>query len=175
MIVAVFFPSLMGVGIIVSGALLVSDWLRRLLPHGGLRRHHDVVVGTYGTIGGAVNAAGYRLAEPWFLERGVRRRSTYVMLGAGLLLAGVATMWAGIQLYTDPLGFFFDNRWVVGIGYAVGGVLVLDATLCLTIALMHRSLPRGLHRLVATTSLGRIVLPTDADRAAALDNIAKEA
>ena len=75
---AVFFPSLMGVGILISGALLISDWLRRLLPYGALRRRHNVIVGTYGAIADAVGAAGYHLKEPWFLKRGLRRRWSYI-------------------------------------------------------------------------------------------------
>lgn len=175
MMLAVFFPSLMGVGIIVSGALLISDWLRRLLPHSGLRRHHNVVVGAFGTVSGAVNAAGYHLPEPWFLERGLRRRSTYVLLCIALGLAGAGAIWAGIRLDANLSGFLSEDWWMIGIGGAVGGVLLLDAVICLTIAMRYGSLPDVVRRLVATTSLGRIVLPTDADRAAALDNIAKEA
>ncbi len=75
MTLAVFFPSLMGVGILVSGALLISDSIRRLFPQGSLRRKHNVVVGTYGAVADAVDAAGYHLAEPWFLGRGLRPQS----------------------------------------------------------------------------------------------------
>ena len=59
MTIGVFFPSLMGVGIIISGTLLVSDWLRKLFPKGSVRRKHNVVVGTYGAVGDAIDAARY--------------------------------------------------------------------------------------------------------------------
>ena len=72
------------VGILISGALLISDWVRRLLPQGSLRRKHHVVIGTYGAIAETVDAAGYHLEEPWFLSRGLRERRTYLLLACGL-------------------------------------------------------------------------------------------
>ncbi len=56
MIVAVFVPSLIGVGILVSGAILLSDLLRRYLPQGGLRRRHRVAMGAYHVVS---EAAGW--------------------------------------------------------------------------------------------------------------------
>ena len=80
MTLAVFFPSLMGVGILISGALLISDWVRRVLPKGAVRREHNVIVGIYGSISDAIDAAGYHLEEPWFLHRGLRRRWVYLAI-----------------------------------------------------------------------------------------------
>ena len=172
--IGVFFPSLMGVGIIISGTLLVSDWLRRLFPRSYVRRKHNVVVGTYGAVGDAVDAAGYHLSEPWFISRGLRRRGTYLGLAAIGLLAAWLSVWAGHRFFDDPLGLFYRSPWAIGIGYGVGAALLLLAILCLIVATAYRSLPRPLLYLVEQTSLGRIVLPTAADHAAAIDNIAKE-
>ena len=174
MTIGVFFPSLMGVGIIISGTLLVSDWLRKLFPKGSVRRKHNVVVGTYGAVGDAIDAAGYRLSEPWFINRGLRRRSTYAM-GALLAAAGAAlSIWAGTRFFDDELGLFYRSPWAVGIGYGVAAALLLLSALCLVIALVHSALPRPLMYLVNKTPLGRIVLPTWADHAAAIDDIEKE-
>lgn len=174
MTVAVFFPSLMGVGILVSGALLISDWVRRFLPQGSLRRKHHVVIGTYGAIAETVDAAGYHLEEPWFLKRGLRERSTYLMIAVASAVAGLASMWIGVEFYADPLGLFFESPWAIGIGYGVGAALLLLAALCAFIGSAYRSTPRLLMRLIAETSLGRIILPTEADHEAALNRIAKE-
>jgi hypothetical protein len=171
---AVFFPSLMGVGILISGALLISDWVRRLLPQGSVRRKHHVVIGTYGAIAETVDAAGYRLEEPWFLNRGLRERRTYLLLAVGLTLAGLAAIWIGIQFFEDPLGLFYQSPWAVGIGYGVGAAFLLLALLCVLLGVAYRSIPMPLMRLVADTSLGRIILPTEEDHEAALDNFAKE-
>ena len=174
MTVAVFFPSLMGVGIIVSGALLISDGVRRFLPQGSVRRKHHVVIGTYGTIAETVDAAGYHLEEPWFLKRGLRERTTYLGLAIGLIVAAWASMWIGIEFYRDPLGLFHQSPWAIGIGYGLGAALLLLGVLCGLIGLAYRRTPRLILRLVAETSLGRIILPTEADHEAAMNRIAKE-
>lgn len=173
MMVAVFFPSLMGVGIIISGALLVSDWIRRLLPQGQLRRQHDVVVGTYGAVRDAVDAAGYRLAEPWFLHRGLRRRRTYVIIALIAIAVGAGAVWGGLAFYHDAKGLFFHSPWPIGIGYGVGAAAALLALFCLTIAAWYRKPPRPIIWIVAETSLGRYVLPSRSDHTAALRQIEK--
>ena len=174
MTLAVFFPSLMGVGILVSGALLVSDWVRHLLPKSNMRRRHNVIVGTYGSVADAVDAAGYHLEDPWFIGRGLRNRSTYLAWTAVLWVAGVGSMWAGTEFFEDSLGLFYKSPWAIGIGYGFGAALLLVASLCLFLAISYRSAPRLIMKLVTETSLGRIILPTEADHEAALNNIEKE-
>ena len=174
MTVAVFFPSLMGVGIIVSGALLISDWVRRLLPQGSVRRKHHVVIGTYGAISGTVDAAGYRLEDPWFLNRGLRERTTYLGLAIGCAVGAWASMWVGVEFYEDPLGLFYKSPWAIGVGYGVGAALLALALVCGFIGLAYRATPRPVMRVIAETSLGRIILPSEADHEAAMNRIAKE-
>ena len=172
--VAVFFPSLMGVGILISGALLLSDWIRRLLPQGSVRRKQHVVIGTYGAIAETVDAAGYHLEEPWFLSRGLRERRTYLLAAVGLAAGGAGSIWTGLLFFDDPLGLFYRSPWAIGIGYGVGVALLLLALLCVFLGVVYRSAPRPVMRLVTDTSLGRIILPTEEDHQAALDNVAKE-
>lgn len=174
MSLAVFFPSLMGIGIIISGTLLVSDWLRKLFPKGNVRRQHNVVIGTYGAVGDAIDAAGYQLVEPWFVNRGLRQRSTYVLVALVTMAGGVLCIWAGNRLYNDDLGLFYRSPWAVGLGYGVAAALFIVSLLCVVIAIAYGSLPQPLMYLVRKTSIGRIVLPTRADHAAAIDDIAKE-
>lgn len=171
MTLAVFFPSLMGVGILISGALLISDWLRRLLPHGAFRRRHNVIVGTYGSIAGAVGAAGYHLKEPWFLKRGLRRRWSYFAASGGLILLGAGSIWVGVELYTDSLGLFYQSPWAVGIGYGIGAALLLWALLCLVVAIAYRSSPGFIMWLISETSLGMLILPSEEEQTEALNNI----
>lgn len=174
MTLAVFFPSLMGVGILISGALLLSDWVRRLLPRGSVRRKHHVVAGTYGTIAETVDAAGYHLEEPWFLTRGLRERRTYLLVAVGLVSAGIGSIWAGLLFFDDPLGLFYRSPWAIGIGYGAGAAFLVLALLCAFVGVAYRSTPRPIMRLVTDTSLGRIILPTEEDHEAALNNVAKE-
>ncbi len=174
MIFGVFFPSLMGIGILVSGALLISDWVTRLLPHGNMRRRHNVVVGTYGAINDAIEAAGYHVREPWFLRRGLRNRLTYFALALIAFSAATSSVAIGEELFEDQLGVFFESPWAIGLGYGIGSALVVFALLCLVIGVGYTGLPRPLMRLVRETQLGRIVLPTDADRWEAVHNSDKE-
>ena len=170
----VFFPSLMGVGIIISGTLLISDWLRRMFPQSRVRRRHNVVVGTYGAIGDAIEAAGYHLDQPWFINRWLRSRTTYLVMAVGSITLGLASIWTGRQLFDDPLGLFYRSPWATGIGYGGAAALFLLAAICLAIALWYRAPPRPLGYLVRETTLGRIVLPTGPDHETALTNIEKE-
>lgn len=174
MTICVFFPSLMGVGILVSGALLISDWVRRLFPQGSVRRKHSVVVGTYGSVSGAVAAAGYHLGEPWFVRRGLRRRIAYVSAAAISAAMAAASIWAGRRMFNDPLGLFAESPWAIGIGYGFGAALVVFAALCLAIAVAYSAVPKPLMRLVQDTSLGCIVLPTAADHEEVVNTIKKE-
>jgi len=171
---AVFFPSLMGIGIIISGTLLISDWLRRLFPKGNLRRKHNVVVGTYGVVEDAVEAAGYHINEPWFINRWLRPRLTYLGTAAGCITLGSISIWAGRRLFNDPLGLFYRSPWATGIGYGVAAALFLVAVICLALTLSYRSPPGALVYLVRETTLGRIVLPSGRDHNAALTRIEKE-
>ena len=169
--IAVFFPSLMGVGILISGALLISDWLRRLLPHGALRRRHNVIVGTYGAIAGAVAAAGHELNEPWFLRRGLRRRWWYFAVSGGLMLLAAGAIWAGVEFYTDSRGLFYRSPWAVGIGYGIGAVFLLLSVFCLVVGIAYRSAPAFLMWLISETPLGMLILPSQEEQAEALNNI----
>jgi len=174
MILAVFFPSLMGIGIIVSGALLLSDQIRRLFPSSGRRRRHRIVVGTYGAIGNAVQAAGYRLDPPWFVNRGRRGRIAYAGTAAAMGVLAMVSIWSGHRLFDDPLGVFYRSPWAIGIGYGAAAALLLIAALYAAVAVAYRTPPRPLRYLIRETALGRIVLPTSADHDAALTHIEKE-
>ena len=141
------------------------------------RAHADdevSITATYGAIAETVDAAGYRHEDPWFLSRGLRERTTYLGLAVGLIVAGLASIWVGVEFYEDPLGLFYQSPWATGIGYGVGAALLVLAALCAFIGVAYRSTPRLIMRLVSQTSLGRIILPTEADHEAALNRIAKE-
>jgi len=174
MILAVFFPSLMGIGIIVSGALLLSDQIRRLFPSSGRRRRHRIVVGTYGIIGNAVEAAGYRLDPPWFVNRERRSRTAYGAIAVAMIAGAALSIWSGHRLFDDPLGVFYKSPWAIGIGYGVAAAFLLIAVLHALVAIAYRTPPRPLRYLICQTSLGRIVLPTSADHDAAITHVEKE-
>ena len=98
----------------------------------------------------------------------------YLAAAVATAAAGGMSMWIGVQFYEDAKGLFYRSPWATGIGYGVGAALLLLAVMCLTIGIVYRHLPRPMMRLVADTSLGRIILPTREDHNAALTNIEKE-
>ncbi|RPI24765.1 MAG: hypothetical protein EHM57_02355 [Actinobacteria bacterium] len=162
MVLAVFFPSLMGVGIIASGAVLVSDALRRLFPNRGRRRRHRVAVGAYGVVALAAAAAGQDVQRSGLLDRVPRRRAAYALLAVSA--AGTATLIAAAcaAAYADPLGLFYRSPWMIGIGTGFGAALGVLALLLAVLSALGRRLPAPMARLVATTSLGRLQIPPEA-------------
>ncbi len=156
---AVFFPSLMGFGILVSGALLVADVVHRLLPNGGRRRRYRVVVGAYGVVARTARAAGRELARPTFLVREFRSRFAYA---AGAVLLGGAAVLAlssGLAAHADVRGVFYESPWAYGLGIGIGIGFGLLAVAALVLAVGHRKLPSWAHRVVGNSPLGRLRVP----------------
>ncbi len=163
MVLAVFFPSLMGFGILVSGALLVSDAVQKLLPHQGRRRRRRAAIGAYGLVAEAARAAGRSLPDAGFLRRSLRPRSQYL----GVALLSLGAIWlivvAGVEAYDDVKGVFYASPWIAGltIGFAIAFSLVAVAALAL--AMLRRRLPRGVEWVVERTVVGRLRIPPAED------------
>ena len=158
---AVFFPSLMGVGILVSGALLLSDLIRRLLPTRGLHRRHRVAMGTFGVVSDAATWTGKPLSAGELLDRAPRSRFTYAIWT--VMSAAIAvTVPAGLTIaYRDELGLFHRSPWMVGLGTA-GGILFGLLTLLLvavTVCAGRRCGPVAW--LIGHTVLGRLQVPDE--------------
>ena len=83
-------------------------------------------------------------------------------------------MWVGREFFYDPRGLFYKSPWAVGIGYGVGAAMLVVAALCVFVAITYKATPRSIMYLITQTSLGRIILPTEKDHEAALNNIEKE-
>jgi hypothetical protein len=159
MILGVFFPSLMGFGILVSGALLLADVVNRLLPHRGRRRRHRIAVGAHGIVNRAASATGRGLVPPAFLIRQFRNRTAYLAAALVLGVGGVFAFAAGLAAHADVRGVFYRSPWAFGLGVGFGialGVLALGA---LVLAVGHRRLPRWVHQIVGHSPLGRLRIP----------------
>ena len=155
----VFFPALMGAGILVSGVVLLSDIVRRLMPNRGRRRRYRVAMGTYGVIANAAKAAGTRLDPPQFLTRQIRPRGVY--LGIALLSAGIgaAALWTGIDAFEDSHGVFYRSPWAMGIGVGVFSALVLVSAVALALAALRSSRSPTLTWVVEHSPYGQIAVP----------------
>lgn len=159
MILGVFVPSLMGAGILVSGAILLVDVLRRYLPQSGLHRRHRVAMGTYNVVVAAAAWAGREVSAGELLDRAPRSRTAYVAWATAFASLAVAIPVAMAAAYRDELGLFYASPWMVGLGAAWGIIVGLLALFLLIIAVLARRPPRPIRWLIATTALGRFQVP----------------
>ncbi len=156
---AVFFPALMGIGILASGALLLADLVRRLMPNRGQRRRYRIAVGTYGVIASTADAAGIRLEPPPFLTRQRRNRMTYALVAALAIGLGIAALTAGLAAYRDALGVFYRSPWAMGLGIGGFAGLLLIAAVALALLAAGDPGPRPLTWIVEHSPYGRITVP----------------
>lgn len=161
MTIAVFFPSLMGVGILVSGALLVADLIRRFLPKRGLRRRHRVAMGTFGVVSGAAVWAEREVAAGELLDRAPRNRLTYSGWAVASTAAAVIIPVAAAAAHRDELGVFHASPWMVGLGTAGGMVFGLLAVFLVTVAILADTKRGPMVWLISQTALGRLQVPED--------------
>jgi hypothetical protein len=155
----VFFPALMGAGILVSGVLLLSDIVRRLMPNRGRRRRYRVAMGTYGVIANTAKAAGTQVEPPQFLTRRARPRSVYLIIAFVSVGVGAAALWTGIDAFEDSLGVFYRSPWAMGIGVGVFTALVLVAAVALVLAVVRSSRSPALAWVVEHSPYGQIAVP----------------
>lgn len=155
----VFVPALMGVGMIVSGILVLADWLQKLLPSGRLRRRQQVSNGAKGVVVGIAEAAGYEIDGPDFRQREWRPRWNYLVSTFLFGLMGGAALAAGLLAFNDDAGLFYRNPWMVGLGVGAGSVLGLIALQLLFFGTVYRRSFRAAHVLVETTWFGGLKPP----------------
>lgn len=161
MTIAVFFPSLMGVGILVSGALLLSDLVRRYLPKRGIHRRHRVAMGTFSVVAGAGTWAGKEVSAGELLDRAPRARLTYSGWAlASVALALIIPIAAGAA-HGDELGVFYSSPWMVGLGTAGAIVFGLLALFLATVTFLAEKRHGATGWLISRTTLGRLQVPED--------------
>ena len=159
MTIAVFFPSLMGVGILVSGALLLSDLVRRYLPKRGIHRRHRVAMGTFGVVAGAATWVGKEVSAGELLDRAPRSRVTYSSWALASVAAALIIPIAAAAAYRDELGLFHASPWMIGLGTAGGVVFGLLTVLIATVAALAGKKRGPTAWLISRTALGRLQVP----------------
>jgi hypothetical protein len=155
----VFFPALMGAGILVSGVVLISDVVRRLLPNRGQRRRYRVALGTYGVIARVALTVGVHMDPPEFLTRRLRARWVYLVTAAVCVGAGAAGLWVGIDAFEDSLGVFYRSPWAIGLGVGFFVALLLVAAMALTLAVFRSSRSPAINWVVVHSPYGQISVP----------------
>ena len=173
----VVVPALMGVGMIISGTLVVADFVRKLFPSRGVHRKQQIARGAHGVVASVARAAGYVVEGPQFYRRGFRGRLTY--LASALVSAVVATFVVALGFTTigDEASQLYQNGMVIGIAVTVGAVFALLALQLLFFAVVHEKSFAAGHFLVETTWFGRPLTPPSdpAEFAAALRVVGREA
>ena len=155
----VFVPALMGVGMIVSGILVIADWVQSMLPSGRIRRKQKVAAGAKGLVVSVAQAAGHDVVGPDFRQREWRPRWVYLVAVVIFLAVGAAALAAGLMAFNDDAGVFYRNPWMVGLGVGSASVLGLAALQLLFFGVVHRRSFRAAHVLVETTWFGRLKAP----------------
>lgn len=155
----VFVPALMGVGMILSGILVVADWISHLLPNAGARRKQLIATGAQGVVVSVAQAAGHDIAGQDYRQREWRPRWAYMVGVAIFATIGGAALLAGLLAFNDDAGLFYRNPWMVGLGVGTAGVLGLVALQSLFFAVVHRRSFRAAQVLVETSWFGRRKLP----------------
>ncbi len=156
---AVFMPALMGVGILVSGAVVFADWARHLLPSGAVRRQHRIAMAAHGIAERVAASAGYAVRTPHFPRRVARSRSAYLLAGAAIGALAYVTVRSGVTAYLNPFGWLYGHPWILGLGVGIGALLALLAFVALLPAMVSLQSTRAVSILVEATWLGRLVPP----------------
>lgn len=156
---SVFVPALMGVGILISGILVLADWLRKLIPSAGLRRKHETVKGALGIVTGVAETVGLHVEGPDLSKRAWRSRLVYFL--AAVLSVGVGALIsvATLAVWADDQSVYHENPWLLGIAIGSFFVFGLLTAQLLFMTLVHRRSFRALHVLVESSWFGRISPP----------------
>lgn len=155
----VFVPSLMGAGILVSGAVLLADVVKRFIPRHGRRRRHRVAMGAVNVVAATAAWAEREVSAGELLDRVPRSRITYSAWATACGAAAFVIPYATLEAYRDVLGPFRDNPWMIGIGIAGGIAFGLAAIGLVTIALVAPRPPRPIEWVITRTALGQYRVP----------------
>ncbi len=164
---AVFMPALMGVGILVSGAVVFAGWARHLLPSGAVRRQHRIAMAAHGIAERVAATAGYTVETPRFPRRVARSRAAYLLAGAAIGGLAYVTVRSGVTAYFDDFGWLSGDPWILGLGVGIGALLGLLAFVALLPTIVSLQSTRAVSILVEATWLGRLVPPPTDPRALA--------
>jgi hypothetical protein len=157
----VFVPGLMGAGILLSGAILVSDGVRKLLPSRGVRRKLNVVRGVRRIVVDMAEAAGMSIEERNLVRRERRSAWLYVFITSAVMpVAFLVGRW-GFNAFNSTGSALEGNA--MAIVYGVFGSLVLASVglAAATLILPRLSPPGPVAWLLRRTPLGRLSAPPD--------------
>jgi hypothetical protein len=164
----VFVPALMAVGILVSGAVVAAEWVAGLLPSRAIRRRQAVAHDALGTVARVADVIDADVSLFSFAQRQARARRAYVFAAIVFAGLGLLTVRFGVDMYVDPLGWLYDDEWMLVVGYGIGGFLLLIGLVSLVPAAVSLQSAVVVRALIEKTWLGKPVPPPD-DPSALID------
>lgn len=157
----VFVPALMTVGILISGAVVAAQWMAGLFPSRSVRRHQQITREALGTVARVAEPIDADVAPFSIPQRAARARRVYVVAAAVFAGLGLLAVQFGLDMYLDPLGWLYDDEWMLVVGYGVGGFLLLVALVSLIPAAVSLQSVRVVRALIERTWLGKPVMPPE--------------
>ena len=156
---AVFVPALMTVGILISGAVVAAQWVSGLFPARSVRRQQQITREALGTVARVAEPIDADVAPFSIPQRAARARRAYVIAAAVFAGLGLLAVRFGLDMYLDPLGWLYDDEWMLVVGYGIGGFLLLVALVSLIPAAVSLQSVRVVRALIERTWLGKPVMP----------------
>lgn len=161
MTVGVFVPALMAVGLLVSGAIVIFDWVSALLPSRSAWRRQQIARDALGVVSRVAAASGVDVQTLPIRRRVQRDRIVYVGFFCLFGVLGMLLVQFGEDLYEEPIGLLHANPWSLAIGYGIGGTFLLVAVVSLIPALVTLQRGKVVRALVESTWLGKPAAPPD--------------
>jgi hypothetical protein len=148
----------MGAGILISGASLVADGLRHLLPNRGVRRRLNVMRGVRRIVVELADAAGIEIEERNLAQRRRRSRWMYLLVASGAIpLAYLAGRW-GFDVFNSTGSAVKGNAMFIIYGLIVA--TLAGATGLMALALSVPKLDGSLMCwIIAHAVFGRLTGP----------------
>jgi hypothetical protein len=106
---------------------------------------------------GAITGAEVALLP--LAQRVARARRFYAIAAGAFAVLGVLTVHFGEDLYSEPFGWLEANPWTLGLGYGIGGVLLVLGIITIVPAFLTLQSARVVRALIEHTWLGRVALP----------------
>lgn len=156
---ALFLPAFMAVGILVSGAIIVADWLSGMLPAREARRRQAVTRNALAVVCRVAASIGAEVRPLPLARRVSRARRFYVVAAAVFAAVGAITVWLGVDVYQDPLSWLGGNPWALAMGFGIGGTLLVIGVAAVIPAVASLRSGQVVRSLVERTWLGRPAMP----------------
>lgn len=151
----VFVPSIMGVGILASLAILLVDGVRALDPRRTAARRRISVRRQAGDLVGPVAAAaGVPLPPPPAVRRRLRKRRTYIAVFVVSTATALYVAIGSTANYLRPGGYLEGVVWVQAVASVASMLFLAGGVVALVLAARYPAAPRWARAIVDHSPFG---------------------